>query len=146
MSKIAENAVKYAEVSGQALKAATALADKYERELRAAEQHIPQIVDQLKQAGLIPAGEVKAAAEELGSHSTALQILGNVIEELQGKRADQRAKEASLLGGPASDDTEQPRHDKYANFPGRIRGEADGPAESDKVFFQRLGLNPPTAG
>lgn len=143
MNKTAEHAVRYAELSGKTLSVAVKIAEQYEQELKAADRLIPTVVEQLRRANLIDASQVKQAEQELTSHGDCMQILSNVIETLQKRAGEQRAKEASAtLGGP---EPAEQSTTKYANWVGRRRGSDDGPAESDIALFRGLGLGAPSS-
>lgn len=79
------------------------LAEKQAADKRAADQ-IPALLDKMVQAGTITAQQKQAAAQMLGDHGSALQLLGNAVTKIAelSTAAGQR-KAASDLGQGVED-------------------------------------------
>ena len=141
-TKIAEQAVQYAQASSATLKVASQIVGQFETQQKSAEEKIPAAIALLKQAGLIGGHEEKNAAAQLLNHGESVDILLNVINHYEKQAGDLRAKEASVNLGSGSE-LPSGNTQKTANWAGRRRGSDDPPADSDRALFEGLGLAAP---
>jgi hypothetical protein len=117
MDKIAGTVVGYIEKTGTALGLYGNLVKSAMAEKKAAADLIPGLINKFKEAKLLPAGQDKLAAAELGNHANALEILDNVItvmtERVKMASSDRAAlHQGDLMPDPsgtkaAADDPDQ---------------------------------------
>lgn len=99
-TKVAEKAMEFAKVASRTLEVANAIINQKKASEKVSLERIPQVVNALKQAGLIDEHECKQASVELSSHEDALAILHNVAREYVNAKTAAK-KSASVDVGQA---------------------------------------------
>ena len=97
----------YVSVTGSVFSKAAELVEASLHEKESAVELLPEVVDQLKTAGLIDDSMVAEATSQLNSHANALEILSRTVTALQSKHAEEikelKAKNAALSQGHSYD-------------------------------------------
>ena len=132
MSATQDLSVAFTKASADAMEVALRIAERAEKNEKAAAERLNTVLQTLKTAGLITDAQVKTATAQLGNHAQTLDILCNVVNHF-GKEAQASEKVARDNLG-AGDKTTQPKTVKQSNYVGRRRGYDDPPAESDLAF------------
>lgn len=129
--------LKHIEVTGEALSLfAKAAEDACGREALAL-QNVPKIASALKEAGLIDAEDVTLARQQLSDHATALDVLGNVLDQYKQAAAAATEKSASFSLGRGEESSSYTP--KTSNYVGRREGSYEPVQESDLALLRLIG-------